>query len=145
MALAVSQDDSAALRMSTPAPADGRELPAAPVWFSIPASTLKSSDRMPAGARPFAEAMGQADSATLAFIPGGGRIAATLDIRCRKAADAAEIASRLTAATALLRDAMAKEHQQPDPAGLRGGLAAGVFCAAGPRGLRPRPTRKGVL
>jgi hypothetical protein len=145
MALAVSQDDSAALRMSTPAPADGRELPAAPVWFSIPASTLKSSDRMPAGARPFAEAMGQADSATLAFIPGGGRIAATLDIRCRKAADAAEIASRLTAATGLLRDALAKEHQQPDPAGLSGVLTAGVFHADGPRVLGRWPIEKAFL
>ena len=56
---------------------------------------------MPAGARPFAEAMGQADSTMLAFTPEAGRIAATLDIRCRKPADAAEIASRLTAATAL--------------------------------------------
>ena len=145
MALAVSQDDSAALRMSTPAPADGAEIPAAPLWFSIPASTLKSADSLPAGARPFAQAMGQADSATLAFTPEGGRIAAALDIRCRKPADAVEIASRLTAATALLRDAMAKEHQQPDPAGLSGVLAAGVFRAEGPRVLGRWPIEKVFL
>jgi hypothetical protein len=145
MALAVSQDDSAALRLSTPAPADGMELPAAPVWVSIPASTLKSSESMPAGARPFAEAMGQADSVTLAFAPEAGRIAATLDIRCRKPADAVEIASRLSAATGLLRDALSKEHQQPDPAGLSGVLAAGTFRADGPRVLGRWPIEKAFL
>ncbi len=145
MALAVSQDDSAALRMSTPAPADAMEIPAAPVWLSIPASTLRSSESVPPGARPFADAVGQADSVTLAFTPEAARIAATLDIRCRKPADAVEIASRLTAATTLLRDALAKEHQQPAPAGLSGVLAAGVFRAEGPRVLGRWPIEKAFL
>jgi hypothetical protein len=145
MALAVSQDDSAALRMSTPAPADGMQIPAAPLWISIPASTLRSSGGVPAGARPFADAMGQADSATLAFTPEAGRIAATLEIRCGKSADAVEIASRLTAATTLLRDALAKERQQPDPAGLSGVLAAGLFRADGPRVLGRWPIEKAFL
>jgi hypothetical protein len=145
MALAVSQDDSAALRLSTPGPEDGMELPAAPVWLSIPASALKSSESLPAGARPFAEAMGQADSVTLAFTPEAGRLAATLDIRCRKPDDAVGIASRLTAATGLLRDALAKERQQPDPAGLSGVLAAGVFRADGPRVLGRWPIEKAFL
>ena len=105
MALAVSQDDSAALRMSTPAAADAMEIPAAPLWFFIPGSTLRSAEGMPAGARPFAQALGQADSATLAFAPEGGRVAASLDMNCRKAGDAAEIALRLTTATERLRDA----------------------------------------
>jgi hypothetical protein len=133
MALAVSQDDSAALRMSTPAPGNGTEIPAAPLWISLPASTLRSADSLPAGARPFAQALGQADAATLAFAPEGARMAASLDIVCHKPGDAAEIASRLTAATELLRDALAKENRQPDPAGLSGVLAAGVFRADGPR------------
>jgi hypothetical protein len=145
MALAVSQDDSAALRMSAPAPADAMEIPAAPLWLSIPASTLRSEDSLPPGARPFADAMGQADSVTLAFTPEAGRVAATLDIRCRKSADAVEIASRLTAATTLLRDALAKEHQQPDPAGLSGVLAAGLFRADGPRVLGRWPIEKAFL
>jgi hypothetical protein len=145
MALAVSQDDSAALRLSTPAPSGALEIPAAPLWISIPASTLKSTDAMPAGARPFAEAMGQADSATLTFAPEGARIAAALEITCRKPADAVEIASRLSAATALLRDAMAMEHQPPDPAGLSGVLAAGVFRADGPRVLGRWPIEKAFL
>jgi hypothetical protein len=131
MALAVSQDDSAALRLSTPAPSNGIEVPAEPVWVSIPGSTLKSAGAMPEGARPFAEAMGQADAIMLAFAPDGGNIAATLYIRCKKPADAVEIASRLTAATGVLRDALAKAHQQPDPAGLSGVLSAGVFRTDG--------------
>jgi hypothetical protein len=145
MALAVSQDDSAALRMSTPAPAEQMEIPAAPVWVSIPVSALKSADSIPAGARPFAEAMGQADSIMLAFGPEGGNVAATLDIRCKKAGDAVEIASRLISATGLLRDAMTKENQQPDPAGLSGMLAAGTFRAEGTRVTGRWPIGKAFL
>ncbi len=142
MALAVSQDDSAALRLSTPAPSNGIVAPAEPVWVSIPASTLKSAAAMPEGARPFAEAMGQADAITLAFAPDGGNIAATLYIRCKEPADAAEIASKLTAATSLLRDALAKSHQQPDPAGLSGVLAAGAFRTDGVNVLGRWPIEK---
>ena len=145
MALAVSQDDSAALRLSTPAPGEAMEIPAAPVWVSIPASTLKSAGAMPEGARPFAEAMGQADGITLAFAPEGGNIAATLDIRCKRAGDAVEIAARLTSATGLLRDSLARPHQQPDASGLSGVLAAGVFRADGTKVLGRWPIEKAFL
>ncbi len=145
MALAVSQDDSAALRMAEPGPAPGADLPDAPVWLSIPPSALKSSAALPEGARPFADAIGQADSATLALAPENGRLAATLNIRCRKAADAAEIAARLSSATALLRDALSKEPRQPGPAGLSGVLAAGSFQAQGSRVLGRWPIEKAFL
>ena len=45
----------------------------------------------------------------------------------------------------LLRDALAKEHQQPDPAGLSGVLAAGLFRADGPRVLGRWPIEKAFL
>ena len=149
MALAVSPDDSAALRMAEPGPAPEPETSAfagnAPLWVSIPASALKSPVALPEGARPFADAVGQAGSATLAFIPENGRIAATLDIRCAKAGDAAQIALRLTSATEALRDALTRDHRQPDPAGLSGVLAAGSFQAQGQRVLGRWPIEKAFL
>lgn len=142
MALAVSQDDSAALRLGQPAPAGAAEIPAAPLWITVPASTLKSAAALSGGARPFAQAVEQAESATLAFAPDGARIAATLDVRCLKPEDAAAIAAQLTAATALLRDAIARENHQPSPADLSGVLAAGVFHAEGPRVLGRWPIER---
>jgi hypothetical protein len=126
MALAVSQDDSAALRLTAPAAAEP-EIPDAPVWLSIPASALRSSDSLPSGAREFAGAMGQAETVALAFAPEGARLAARLEIRCRTAGDAAGIAAQLTRTTSLLRDAIARENRQPNPAELSGVLASGSF------------------
>jgi len=145
MALAVSQDDSAALRLGQPAPADAMEIPAAPLWLSIPMSTMKSGPALPGGARPFARAIEQAESATLAFAPDGARIAASLNVRCLKPEDAADIAAQLTSATALLREAVVKEHHQPNPADLTGILAAGVFHAEGSRVLGRWPIEKQFL
>ena len=144
MALAVSQDDSAALRMSEPGPSDAMEIPDAPLWFSIPPSALKSAGPIPDGARPFADAIGQSDSAVLAFAPENGRIAATLEIRCRKAGDAVEIAARLTSVTQTLRDALAKSRQS-DAASLSAVLAAGSFRADGPRVTGRWPIEKALL
>lgn len=144
MALAVSQDDSAALRLSAPAAA-APETPDAPIWLSIPASVLKSGDGLPAGAREFAGAMGQAESVTLAFAPEGARLAARLEIRCRTAGDAAGMAAQLTRTTSLLRDAMARENRQPNAADLSGVLAGGSFRMEGARVLGYWPIEKAFV
>ncbi|HUP03544.1 MAG TPA: hypothetical protein VMU19_06120 [Bryobacteraceae bacterium] len=145
MALAVSQDDSAALRMAEPGPAVDGALPDAPLWISIPPSALKSAGEVPEGARPFTDAIGQADSAVLSFAPDGTRIAATLDIRCRRTGDAAEIASRLGSVTGLLKQELAKEGRQPGSANLSGILAAGAFQAQGQRVLGRWPIETAFL
>ena len=47
MALGVSRDDTAALRMNQAAPGPDPEVPVAPVWLSIPPSLLKSGQKLP--------------------------------------------------------------------------------------------------
>jgi hypothetical protein len=133
MALAVSADDAAALRMSSTAPGPAEEIPDAPVWLSIPPSVLKSPSNLPDGARMFARGMERAESVTLGFAPQAGRIVARLSVRCRNPQDASDIAAQLTGATTLLQEMIARDHQHPNPADLSGVLTAGSFHGEGRR------------
>jgi len=133
MALAVSPDASAALRLAAPAPGTPAIPPASPVWLSVPVATLRSGDTLPAGTRMFAHSLAEAESVTLAFGPDGRHMAAKLDVLCRNEIDAADAALELTRVTSVLRQMIARENQNPNPADLSGVLAAGSFTSGGKR------------
>jgi hypothetical protein len=145
MALAVSPDGSAALRMQDAVSGPDPQVPAAPVWLSIPTSVLKSGDSLPAGTRVFASGMERAETVTLAFAPEGHGLAARLDVRCREERDAADLASQLTHTTSLLRETMAGEHRKPNPADLSGVLTAGAFRNEGRRVLGYWPIERAFV
>lgn len=130
MALAVSPDDSAVVRLNTAA-GSPPEAPDGPLWLEIPVSMLQSGENLPEGTRNFARSLGQAQSVTLTFAPDGKRLAARLKVVCRSDADAADAALQLTRVTALLRDLIAREHQKANPADLSGVLTEGSFHSAG--------------
>lgn len=148
MALAVSADESAAVRLQDPAPGPAPEIPSGllktPAWMSIPAALLRSSD-LPEGARPFTRSMDQAESVFLSFVPEAGRITARLDVRCRTSGDAATLASQLSQTTALLRQMMARDRHAADPSGLSGVLTEGTFRSDGPRVLGYWPIEPAFL
>jgi hypothetical protein len=133
MALAVSTDDLAAKRMIGETPGPDPTIPDAPVWMRIPGAILKSGEGLPDGARMFARTVGGADYITLMFVPEGDRLAARLDVVCRDEHDAAEMASELNKATALLRDFISREHLKPNPADFSGVLSSGAFTSQGRR------------
>jgi hypothetical protein len=135
MALAVSPDESAALRLNSVVSGPDPQVPVAPVWLSIPTSVLKSSDSLPTSTRMFASSMERAETVTLAFAPEGDRLAARLNVRCRNEQEAADLASQLTRTTSLLREMMEREHQKPNPADLSGVLTSGAFRNEGRRVL----------
>jgi len=145
MALAVSPDASAAQRLDEAASGPDPQVPAAPVWLSIPTSVLKSGDGLPAGTRMFASGMERAETVTLAFAPEGHGLAARLDVRCRDDRDAADVASQLTRTTSLLREMMEREHQKPNPADLSGVLTSGAFRNEGRRVLGYWPIQPAFL
>jgi hypothetical protein len=145
MALAVSPDDWAALRLNSAAAGPEPQVPAAPVWLSIPTSVLKSGDSLPAGTRVFASGMERAETVTLAFAPEGQGLAARLDVRCRDERDAADLASQLTRTTSLLREMMEREHRRPDPADLSGVLTSGAFRNEGQRVLGYWPIERAFV
>ena len=135
MALAVSPDESAALRLEDAVSGPDPQVPAAPVWLSIPTSALKTGDNLPAGTREFARGMERAETVTLAFAPEGRGLAARLDVGCRDERDAADLASQLMRTTSLLRETMERERQKPNPADLSGVLTSGTFRNEGRRVL----------
>ena len=144
MALAVSMDASAAMRLAEAPGAIVQPLdpPLDPVWLSIPAESLKAAGQLPAGPRLFATALASADKILLSLGPEGRQLQARLAVTCRTSADAAALAGQLQHATKLIRDMMARENQKPNPQDLSGVLTAGVFEQAGRRvlGRWPLPT-----
>ncbi|HEY7392956.1 MAG TPA: hypothetical protein VH640_30830 [Bryobacteraceae bacterium] len=144
MALAVSEDESAAIRMQDTTPGPVLEAPDAPVWLSIPVSLLRSGD-LPAGTRPFARAIEKADALTLSFSPDGNRVAAKLNVRCHTPQDASELATQLSRATSLLREVLQQNHQPADPTALSGVLTAGIFHSEGIRVFGYWPIEKSFL
>ncbi len=133
MALAVSEDDSAALRLQQAAGGPDTELPEAPVWMELPVSLLKSGEGLPPGTRSFARTLENAESVTLSFVPEGQRLAAKLNVRCRSSQDASDLAAQLSRVTALLRQMIEREHHKPNAADLSGVLTSGSFRNEGAR------------
>jgi hypothetical protein len=145
MALAVSPDESAALRLNNAVSGPDPQIPAAPVWLSIPSSMLKSGDSLPAGTRMFASGMERAETVTLAFAPEGRGLAARLEVRCRDEQAAGDLASQLTRTTSLLREMMERERRKPDPADLSGVLTSGAFRNEGRRVLGYWPIERAFV
>ena len=145
MALAVSRDESAALRMQNENPSAAFGLPVAPVWLSIPSAVLKSGENLPTGTRPFARSMANADSVILSFAPDANRLDAKLDVRCHSNQDAAELVSQLSRTTELLRAMIVREHHTPNPADLSGVLTSGSFRNEGPRVFGYWPIERAFL
>ena len=144
MALAVSTDNSAAMRLvdakaSTVQPLDA---PRDPVWLSIPAESLKAPGQLPPGASFFTTALATADKILLSLGPEGERLEARLLVTCRSSDDAAALAGQLQHATSLVKEMMAREKQAPNAKDLSGVLTAGVFEQSGRRvlGRWPLPT-----
>jgi len=127
MAMAVSEDDVAALRLNQVDNRPDREIPNAPIWLSIPPSVVKSGQNLPAGTQMFARSLDRALAVTLAIVPEGDHFAAKLNVRCASQADATALAADLNKTTRLLRELIEREHQTPNPADLSGFLTSGVF------------------
>jgi hypothetical protein len=145
MALAVSADDSAVLRMSTPAGGATIEAPAAPLWVSVPSSALQSGESLPSEARTFAQTLARANSVVLYFVAEPKRYAVGMQIECRTREDAADLARQLNQLTASMRQTFTAEHQKPNAADLTGVLAGGSFLEAGKRVLGYWPIERAFL
>jgi hypothetical protein len=135
MAMAVSPDDSAVLRLKTEAPETAGAFPKAPMWVSIPMSTLQNGESLPDGTRAFARTLKQAQSLTISFTPDKQRIDARMEVLCRNEMDAADAALQLNSVTNLLRQMIEREHQKANPGDLSGVLTAGSFRPDGKRVL----------
>lgn len=127
MALAVSEDGTAATRLQERRSGPRPEVLADPLWLLIPPGTIKDDASLPAGLRPFARALRGAQRVVLSGGPDGPQMRLQLDVTCSTAEQAATLTSQLRALTTLLDALIAREHQVPNPRDLSGILAAGVF------------------
>jgi len=133
MALAVSTDETAAVRLATAVPGPDPEIPDAPVWALLPPRFLLSAANLPDGTRPFARAVSEARSVTLALAPEGHRFALKLSVVCDSDQAANDAAAQMTKMTALLRKLIALEKETPSPGDLSGVLVSGTFRNSGNR------------
>ena len=133
MAMAVSTDAMAAIRLETPEGGPPLPTPDAPVWMFLPQALLKSQDSLPAGTQLFAKTVEDAKSVTLGFSPEGERLAARLNVLCRNDQDATLAAAELTKITEVLRQMVAHSGKNPAPSDLASILTSGRFENKGPR------------
>lgn len=133
MALAVSTDETAAMRLAAPASVPAPEIPDAPLWAMLPPRFLQSTGNLPDGTRPFVRAVAEAQSVTLAFAPEGNRFALKLGVVCDSDQEANDAAAQMTHMTGLLRKLITLEKATPSAGDLSGVLVAGTFRNAGNR------------
>jgi hypothetical protein len=145
MALAVSQDESAAERMQTVNQRPDPELPDAPIWMMIPPAIINSGQALPEGTQMFARTLEHAKSVMLWVAPAGDAFVARLSVQFATVADAVDVASKLTKITSLLRDLIERESQKPNPADLSGFLTAGSFHNEGTKVLGSWPVQHVLL
>lgn len=133
MAMAVSKDALAAIRLETTTVGAPLPTPDAPVWMFLPQSVLKSQDSLPAGTQLFAKSLEDATSVTLGFSPEGNRLAAKLNVLCRSDREATLAAAQMTKITEVLRQIIAHSGKTPPPSDLASILRSGAFQSKGPR------------
>ena len=144
MALAVSQEDDAALRMQEEIPTDLPE-PDAALWLYLPPAVLRSPEQLPEGTVLFAKSLDQAKSVTLGFAPEGDHISAKLNVLCKNDNDALVTATELSKVTEVLKSVIAHGGQRPNPRDWSGVLVAGSFQNQGPRVFGYWPIQRGFV
>ncbi len=130
MAMAVGNDEWAAASIRAGnRDASQFRVPGRPVWLFVPASALAAGDKLPAGTRLFARALGGAEQTFISLGPQGDGFEAVLDVTCKSPQEASALVAQLEGITAVLRAMLAREKQKPNPRDLSGALAAGSFRA----------------
>ena len=127
MALAISPDDFAAYSVIRKPAKPPLATPNEPVWMLVPAAALKDTEALPAGTKPYAAALQNAEQVLFTLGPDSGNLQLSLQVTCRDATSATKLLADFQNATDTLRNWIAREHQQPNPADLSGVLVAGTF------------------
>ncbi len=141
MAMAVTNDDLAASRLTKEGPARNVELPSQPVWLTVSGAALQKSTALPPASRIFTSALTAADSVTLTLGQADGGYEAKLAAQCKTAEDARVMNVQLTKLTGMLKSFMGKSRSED----FGSAIAAGSFSQTGTRVDGVWPIRKGLL
>ena len=127
MGLSVSQDDFAAYQIARKSGKLTLAPPLQPVWVLVPAMALRDADSLPAGAKPYASALRNAEEIVFTIGPQEDHLQVSINVQCRDANDASAMQRDFENTTDTLRKWIAREHQRPNPSDLSGVLVAGTF------------------
>jgi hypothetical protein len=141
MALAVSSDDLAASRLTGAGPQRDIDVPAQPVWLSVPGADLGRTALLAGPAQAFAGALSAADRLMLTLGPRDGNFEARLEAVCKNPDDAKALVEHLAKLTGVLRDAVKTKPGDDIPAL----LAAGSFSRKDQKVFGYWPIRKTMI
>jgi hypothetical protein len=127
MAMAVSDDNTAAYAIKSQDVKLKIAVPQQPVWVLIPATVLEKPDALPQGMRPFAAVLKNAEEVLFALGPEADHMDLTLKVTCKDAGSATALLVDLEKTTASLRTINAHEHRPADSGDLEAILTAGTF------------------
>lgn len=120
------------------------QLPAAPVWISVPSYALSESN-VGAGTHAFLEPLSAAQDVTFAMGPAAKGFELRLDAACATPEIAELLTRRLSASTDLLKKMLDREHMTPNPNDLSGLLTSGVFSQQKDRVTGTWPIERGFI
>lgn len=103
------------------------DVPAQPVWLSLPASALRVQRNLPSGTKLFLKALENADRVLLTLGPQGSDFEIAMDVLSAREEDAVVLKHQLEGLTKLLRSFIAREKQSPNRDDLSGVLTSGTF------------------
>ena len=123
-----STDENAALRMFRSADVNQLpQVPAGPVWVSVPSSVWKKSNT-PSGTKLFAKALEDADYSMFSISLGvNAKAEASLQAFCKNDAAALSLHNQLQGVTEVFRKYMERADQHPQPGDLGLVLTQGMF------------------
>jgi len=127
MAMAVSEDGTAAYSLKVQNTPLTIALPPQPVWILIPASVLGKPETLPAGVRPFAPVLKGADEVVFALGPRQDAMELSLRVTCKDVSSASALLVDLEKTTASLRQMNNREHAQAAPGDLGAIFTTGTF------------------
>jgi hypothetical protein len=127
MAMAVSDDATAVYALNGQSSKLTLTVPQQPVWILIPASVLGKPEELPAGIRPLASVLKNADEVVFALGPEHDGMDLTLKVTCKDSGAASALLIDLEKTTASLRQADARQHAQAAAGDLGAVLTAGTF------------------
>jgi len=127
MALAISSDDFGAYSIERQPVKLAVDAPNQPLWMLVPAVALKDTNALPAGTKPYASALQNAEQILFTVGPDSDHLQLSLQVTCRDATSASKLLVDLQNTTTTLRNWIAREHQQANPADLSGVLVSGTF------------------
>ena len=127
MALAISSDNLAAYSITRKSGKLALASPSQPLWMLVPVLALKNAEALPAGTKPYASALQNAEQILFTIGPDSDHLQLSLQVTCRDAPAAAKMLVDFQSTTDTLRKWIEREHQQPNQADLSGVLVAGTF------------------